>query len=140
MRPIQITFDAADPLRLGTFWAEALGYHLEPPPSGYASWGAFLTSLGIPATEHNRACAIVDPEGRGPRIYFQRVSGAGNADGLHLDITVGLAETPAGRRREIDAEAARLCELGGRPHRIVDREGEYWVVLHDPEGNAFCLQ
>lgn len=140
MRAIQITFDAIDPLRLGTFWAEVLHYQLEPPPAGHSSWGEFLTSIGIPETEHNRACAVVDPDGKGPRIYFQRVDEARKSAGLHLDITVGLGPTHEERRRKIDAEAERLVGLGAQPHRVVDRDREYWVVLRDPEGNPFCLQ
>ena len=33
---IQVTFDCADPDRLAHFWAELLGYQLDPPPPGYA--------------------------------------------------------------------------------------------------------
>ena len=32
--PIQVTFDCADPDRLAHFWADLLGYQLDPPPAG----------------------------------------------------------------------------------------------------------
>ena len=67
--PIQVTFDCADPARVASFWAEALGYKLQDPPEGYTSWPDFLTAIGVPEADWNKASAIVDPEGRGPRIY-----------------------------------------------------------------------
>src|SRR5688500_1647921 len=70
---IQVVFDCADPGRIAAFWAEALHYKLQDPPEGYASWPEFLTAIGVPEDEFNSASAVVDPEGRGPRIYFQQV-------------------------------------------------------------------
>src|SRR3989442_608486 len=70
---IQVTFDCADPSRLASFWAAALGYKLQDPPEGYASWSEFLAALGIPEDQWNRASAIIDPDGHGPRIYFQQM-------------------------------------------------------------------
>lgn len=35
---IQLVFDTADPDREARFWAAALGYVLQPPPEGFASW------------------------------------------------------------------------------------------------------
>ena len=33
-KPFQITFDAHDAAAQATFWAEALGYIVQPPPEG----------------------------------------------------------------------------------------------------------
>src|SRR6266545_8389992 len=88
--PIQVTFDCADPERVASFWAEALGYKLQDPPEGYANWPDFLTAIGVREAEWNKASAIVDPEGRGPRIYFQRVPESKVVKNrVHLDVTVG---------------------------------------------------
>jgi hypothetical protein len=38
-KDVQITFDCADPDALARFWAEVLGYTLQPPPEGFGSWG-----------------------------------------------------------------------------------------------------
>ena len=46
--PIQVVFDCADPSRLATFWAEALGYVSQDPPEGFDSWERFLRSMAIP--------------------------------------------------------------------------------------------
>jgi hypothetical protein len=34
---IQVTFDCRDPAALSGFWAELLGYQLDPPPPGFDS-------------------------------------------------------------------------------------------------------
>jgi len=70
---IQVVFDCADPARLAEFWAVALGYAPQPPPTGFASWQEWLTAQGVPESEWNSANAVIDRDGKGPRIYFQRV-------------------------------------------------------------------
>jgi hypothetical protein len=61
---IQVVFDCADPDGLARFWAEALGYKLQDPPPGYASWEDWARERGIPEERLNDASAIVDPDGR----------------------------------------------------------------------------
>ena len=34
----QLVFDCKDPDLPARFWAAALGYVLEPPPGGFATW------------------------------------------------------------------------------------------------------
>lgn len=141
--PIQVTFDCADPARVASFWAEALGYKLQDPPEGYASWPDFLTAIGVPEAHWNKASAIVDPEGRGPRIYFQRVPEPKVVKNrVHLDVNVGGGHgTPADERRaRVDAAVERLCGIGATKLRPYEENGEYWVVMQDIEGNEFCLQ
>jgi catechol 2,3-dioxygenase-like lactoylglutathione lyase family enzyme len=71
---IQVTIDCADPDRLARFWAEALGYRLQEPPDGFDSWQAYWVSRGLPPEEvEDGYDAIVDPDGVGPRIWFQPV-------------------------------------------------------------------
>jgi hypothetical protein len=143
-RSIQIVFDTADPEREAHFWAEALGYQLQPPPSGFDSWEAFLREQGVPEDRWNDASAITDPDGRGPRIYFQCVpEGKVAKNRMHLDLNVsgGQAVDIVERRRRVDAEVARLKELGATDQRgAIERDEEYWVRMNDPEGNEFCVQ
>ena len=70
---IQIVFDAAEPERLAEFWELALGYVVEPPPEGFVSWEAFGRSIGMPESDFGAQASRIDPEGAGPRLYFQRV-------------------------------------------------------------------
>jgi hypothetical protein len=140
---IQVTFDCADPDRLASFWATALGYRKPDPPEGYATWPAFLAAQGIPEDQWNAASAIEDPEGRGPRLYFQRVPEPKVVKNrVHLDVNVGGGRlVPVEERRAlVDAAVDRLRGVGATPLRPVEEHGEYWVVMADPEGNEFCLQ
>ncbi len=141
---IQIVFDCADPDRLAKFWAAALGYKLQDPPEGYDSWEEFLRRMAIPEDQWNSASAVVDPDRVGPRIYFQRVpEGKIVKNRVHLDLNVS---GPPGtslqdRTKRVNAEVERLVEKGATIYRpgIVE-DGEYWVVMQDPEANEFCVQ
>jgi glyoxalase superfamily protein len=140
---IQVVFDCHDPDRLARFWAQALGYVLQPPPPGFESWEAWLKAQGIPESEWNRASAIVDPQGLGPRVYFQKVpEGKSVKNRMHLDLNVGggLATPIEERKRRIAAEIERLVQAGARQSRVVEEPGEYCVNMLDPEGNEFDLQ
>jgi hypothetical protein len=141
---IQLVFDTADPDREAQFWAAALGYDVRPPPDGFATWEAFLEAQGVPGERWNDASAIVDSNGRGPRIYFQRVpEGKVAKNRMHMDLNVsGGREVPLGdRKRVVDAEVSRLKALGASDERgAMEREDEYWVRMNDPEGNEFCVQ
>jgi hypothetical protein len=140
---IQVVIDCADPARLAEFWAAALGYKLQDPPTGFATWPEFLASQGVPESAWNSASAVVDPEGKGPRLYFQQVPEPKTVKNrLHVDLNVGgPLGTPIDVRRErVAAERARLYQLGATDLREVEQHGEHWVVMQDPEGNEFCVQ
>jgi hypothetical protein len=140
---VQIVFDCADPDKLATFWAAALHYKKQDPPAGFASWPDFLKAQGIPESDWTSASAVVDPDGVGPRIYFQRVpEGKTVKNRVHLDLNVGGPRgTPLDEReRRVDAEVDRLVQVGARKSRAVEERGEYWVNLLDPEGNEFDVQ
>jgi hypothetical protein len=139
---VQVVFDCADPNRLARFWAEALGYKLDDPPEGYERWEDWLRDQGIPEERWNDASAVVDPDGSGPRIYLQRVPEPKTVKNrVHLDLNVsGGASVPIERRREqVDAEVERLVGIGATRLRAVEELGVYWVVMHDPEANEFCV-
>jgi len=141
---IQVVFDCADPDRLARFWATALHYRVQDPPDGFTSWEAWLADAGVPESEWNSASAIVDPDGAGPRIYFQRVpEGKVVKNRVHLDLNASSKRevgSDEGRRRA-EAEVERLRSEGATVVRPGGEErGEYWVVMQDPEGNEFCVQ
>jgi len=139
---VQVVIDCADPAGLSEFWAAVLGYKLQDPPPGFASWQALLEARGVPESEWNSASAVVDPDGKGPRFYFQRVPESKTVKNrVHVDVDVaGGPTTPLEERRaRAHAEAERLQALGARQLWINDDWRGFSIVMQDPEGNEFCL-
>ncbi|WP_433062794.1 VOC family protein [Dactylosporangium sp. CS-033363] len=142
-RTVQITFDCADPAALAAFWIEALGYKLQDPPPGFDTWEAALDAMGVPAEDRNRASAILDPAGTGPRVFFQRVpEGKTVKNRVHLDVRAAPGLQGEDRMAALEQEADRLTGLGAA--RLARHEPappmEFGhIVMADPEGNEFCL-
>ena len=87
---------------------------------------------------------IIDPDGRGPRIWFQVVPELKAVKNrLHLDVSVsgGRAFPLETRRQRVDAEAERLAGLGASSVRVLSEEGldHYAIAMQDPEGNEFDI-
>lgn len=142
-REIQVTFDCADPAGLAGFWAEALGYRVQEPPAGFDTWDAALEAFGVPAEHRNDASALVDPEGRGPRLFFQKVPEDKTAKNrVHLDVRAAPGLQGEERMAALERESDRLVALGAT--RLARHEpdppmGAGHIVLADPEGNELCL-
>ncbi|TXS03507.1 VOC family protein [Streptomyces sp. col6] len=140
IKHFQVTFDCADPERVGRFWCEVLGYVAPEPPEGFDSWDAYNASL--PAEERNMWFAASDPTGAGPRMYFQRVpEGKTAKNRLHLDVRVGTGLVGEERLAALEAECARLLPLGAVRGKLLlaDGENESCLNMQDVEGNEFCL-
>ncbi len=107
-----IVWDSADPHRLGTFWAAALGADpFTDEPGGFEA----RLSLGDEL--------FLD-------LCFPRVDDPSDApQRLHLDLHGG------DRQAEI---VERLVSLGAR-HADIGQGDVPWVVLADPDGNPFCV-
>lgn len=107
--------DAVDPVALGRWWAELLGWRIThedadevvlEPPAGSAEDGA------------------------SPDLLFLRVpEPKAVKDRLHIDL----------RPDDQAAEVARAESLGARRVDIGQGADVTWVVLADPEGNEFCI-
>ena len=150
-REIQVTFDAHDPAALSTFWRDALGYvHPGPPgvelPEGadpLAAWAEFLDRVGVPEAERNSRSALEDPDGQGPRIFFQRVPEDKVAKNrVHLDVRAAPGLRDEERMAALEAECGRLVALGATRVRRFEPEPPMsagFIVMADPEGNEFCL-
>lgn len=142
-RDIQITFDCADPAGLSAFWAEALGYRLQDPPGGFSSWEQALEAMGVPPENRNDASAVVDPEGSGPRLFFQRVpEGKQAKNRVHLDVRAAPGLEGDARMAALEGEAERLVSYGATRLRRFEPApplGSGYIVMADPEGNEFCL-
>jgi hypothetical protein len=143
----KVVMDAADPHRLATFWADALGYQIEDHSAlieqllaakavpeqvtvvidGHRSWvdAAAVRHPGDPYDEHSGV-------GRGRRVLFIRVPEPKTAKNrVHLDLHVGT--------ERIEAEAARLVQAGATQGRRYSEQGSTWITMSDPEGNEFDL-
>ncbi|MEK9519968.1 VOC family protein [Streptomyces sp. NPDC087908] len=150
-RRFQVTFDAHDPAALSTFWRDVLGYvHPGPPgvelPEGadpLAAWDRFLADLGVPEDQRNTRSAVEDPEGEGPRVFFQQVpEGKEGKNRVHLDVRVAPGLAGDERMAALEAECERLVALGGTRLRRFEPAppmSNGWIVMADPEGNEFCL-
>lgn len=140
---IQVTFDAHDPEALGAFWADALGYVADEPPGGFATWDALLDHYGVPADQRNTAFAVHDPDGVGPRVFFQRVpEGKTAKNRVHLDLRAAEGLQGPERMDALEARCAELVAAGAT--RVRRHEPDGWssagfIVMTDPEGNEFCL-
>ncbi|MFE3249198.1 VOC family protein [Streptomyces sp. NPDC059209] len=150
-RHIQITFDAHDPRALSSFWRDALGYvHPSPPgvdlPEGadpLAAWDDFLAGIGVPEEQRNARSAVEDPDGNGPRLFFQQVPEDKVAKNrVHLDVRAAPGLEGEARMAALEAECDRLTALGAtrvRRDEPAPPLSAGFIVMTDPEGNEFCL-
>ncbi|MCR6488833.1 VOC family protein [Amycolatopsis sp. OK19-0408] len=140
VRQVQITFDCAEPERVARFWCEVLGYVVPPPPEGFASWGDYERTL--PPERRGASFVAQDPDGAGPRLYFQRVpEGKVVKNRVHLDVRAGTGLVGAERLAALEAEQDRLIALGATHFQTqyADEENESCITMLDVEGNEFCL-
>jgi len=150
-RHVQITFDARDPRALSSFWRDVLGY-VHPGPPGVtlddgddplAAWDDFLQRMGVPASQWNSRSAIEDPQGHGPRVFFQQVPEDKVAKNrVHLDVRAAPALTGEDRMAALESECERLVALGAtrlRRYEPAPPMSAGHIVMADPEGNEFCL-
>lgn len=148
---VQITFDAHDPAALAEFWATALGYHvpgppgvtLEPGADVWSAWDQFLQAVGVPEDQRRAKAAVEDPDGRGPRLFFQQVPEDKVAKNrVHLDVRAAPGLDGEARMAALEAACERLVGVGATRVRRFEPEPPMeagFIVMRDPEGNEFCL-
>ncbi|HEX6871182.1 MAG TPA: VOC family protein [Micromonosporaceae bacterium] len=141
----QLTIDANDPAGLARFWAQALDYAPVPPAQPETTWTEhYRARLGEATAFDDR---LFDPAGVRPPIFFQQVpEEKAGKNRLHLDVyPTGRDNAPPLRRRVeiVDAKVAYLVGLGATVERRTRHDDpgdpQYFVVMHDPEGNEFCV-
>jgi hypothetical protein len=135
----QVTVDCTEPHVLADWWAEALGWQVEPQDeafirrtveAGHATEEQTTTHRGHLVWASGAAITSPDP-GR-PRVLFQSVPEAKTVKNrVHLDLRVG------DERRE--AEVARLTGMGATELWRASQGPFSWVTMADPEGNEFCV-
>ena len=136
---VQIVIDSARPHELADWWAEVLGWEVEPQDEafirrmvdeGHAS--ADQTTRHKGALVWAVGAAIRSPEPGRSRVLFQSVPEAKTVKNrVHLCLRPETSRDP---------EVERLTGLGAT---LVDDlrnpDGSGWAVLADPEGNEFCV-
>ncbi len=109
-----ITFDSVDAARLAGFWAAVLDWRIQPGA------GPHMAMVADPS----RAATY--------RLLFLAVPESKQAKNrCHLD----LRPTDG----DVDAEVARLEELGATTLYEKVEYGARWRTMHDPDGNEFCI-
>src|SRR5205085_10474002 len=114
-----VTFSCAEPVALARFWREALGYGETEFPEETAQR---LLEAGIDPAELEALGDAIHPEGRRPRLLFQRRQKTPTPD---PPIVLEL------RADDVDAEVERLLGLGAT------READ---ALLDADGNRFLVR
>jgi Glyoxalase-like domain len=136
---LQIVVDCARPHELADWWAEAIGWEVEPQDE------AFIRRMvdeghatEDQTTRHKGAlvwaggAAIRSPDPGRPRLLFQIAPEPKTVKNrLHLDVRVGA------ERHE--AEVARLVGMGARELWRGTQGPNSWITMADPEGNEFCV-
>src|SRR6202042_867027 len=97
---------------------DALG-HVHPGPPGVdlpegaaAAWDDFLTRVGVPEEERNTRSALEDPDGHGPRLFFQQVpEGKVAKNRIHLDVRAAPGLQGQERMAALETECGRLVAL-----------------------------
>jgi hypothetical protein len=137
----QVVVDCADPHTLADWWAETLGWQVEPSDeafirkmisAGHATDSDTLVHNGT--LVWREGAAIRHPEGlqRAPRVLFQLVPEAKTVKNrMHLDVRTGDGDVEATTAELIGRGATFLHRGQQGPHS--------WVTLADPEGNEFCV-
>jgi len=104
-----ITFDSTDPERLADWWARALDGQVNPVAPPF-----FVTVT----------------RSEGPGLAFQKVDDpTPGKNRVHIDFSAA----------DMEAEVTRLVGLGATETGRNNFGDFEWVVLADPEGNAFCV-
>ena len=113
-----VVIDAADPARVGRFWADALGWTV----LGERSEAVVVGVPGAPPWGEGGPMTLVVVPVAEPKTIKNRV---------HLDLA-SASET------DQQATVARVTDLGAS-RTDVGQEDVPWVVMADPEGNEFCV-
>jgi Glyoxalase-like domain len=137
----QVTMDCADPHMLADWWAETLGWQVQPQDEAFIRR---MISAGQAAGSDTRlhngmlvwkeGAAICHPEGtqRAPRVLFQLVPEAKAVKNrLHLDVRIGASD--------VESTVAGLIARGAKVLHSGQQGPHTWVTLADPEGNEFCV-
>jgi predicted enzyme related to lactoylglutathione lyase len=123
-----VTFSCAEPVKLGKFWAGALGWPDNPIDEAFIQ---LLLDAGMDERETESFYVARETPTSRPRLLFQRREKSRPASyPIHLDL---LSE-------DREAEVARLQGLGATAEETKSSGDTTWTVMRDPESNPFCVE
>jgi hypothetical protein len=77
---------------------------------------------------------VIAPMERGPGLIFVPVpEGKAVKNRLHIDLAPSPETGQEAEVRRLEALGATRADVGQDPDKVS------WVVMHDPEGNEFCV-
>jgi hypothetical protein len=139
----QVAVDAADPHAQADWWAETLGWEVEPADEelirrmiaeGHATDDDTKIHNGTLVWEDGAAIRSSDGAvgGSRTRVLFQLVpEPKAVKNRVHLTVRTG--------EEHIETELARLTGRGATLLHRGQQGPHAWVTMADPEGNEFCL-
>ena len=143
MTNIQICVDCVDAHTQADWWAETLGWALEPMDQDFVSSALeqgmakpedVIMHNGVRVWRDGAAICPADQAGQKDRlrILFQPVPEPKTVkDRIHLDVNLNGRDKDEARK-DLEARGASfLNEASQGPHT--------WYVMADPEGNEFCI-
>jgi hypothetical protein len=110
VRSVEVCIDVNDSVLVSTFWCDFLGYRVIGPND--VRWMHLEHPDGLPVINLQRV-----PESKHGKTR------------LHLDVFVD----------EPDHRIDLAVSLGAAKVRLHDTEDDWFCVMHDPEGNEFCI-
>ena len=118
-RLVALCFDAADPVRLARFWADALAWEVRPSRDD---------------DDDRRGAAALVPTDATPfeLRFLPSAAPKTGKNPIHLDLTTQSPQDQEGTVR-------RLLERGGAHVDVGQGPEDRHVVLADPEGNELCI-
>lgn len=118
-----VVFDCSDALTVGRFWSAAIDRALDPGATRE------FASIGFAERRTRTGWGRVEPAEHPTWMFAQVAEPKASKNRMHLDVIAP----------DLEAEIARLVELGAT--RVEDKAeyGYTWTLMTDPEGNEFDI-
>lgn len=118
-----VAFDCSDALTVGRFWSAAIERPLDPGATSE------FASVGFAQRRTREGWGKVEHADHPTWLFAKVPEPKASKNRVHLDLVAP----------NLEAEIARLVELGAT--RIADRKeyGYKWTLMTDPEGNEFDI-
>jgi Glyoxalase-like domain len=143
----QVAVDSRQPHELVEWWAQTLGWEVEPQDEtfikrmiaeGHATDDETMTFNGALVWKAGGAIRYPGEIGSGahgphPRVLFQLVPESKSVKNrVHLDVRIGATDN-------LDDVVAGLTSRGATYLHTSSQGPHTWVTMADPEGNEFCV-